>query len=130
MLRAGSFDICVSNPPYFSAGSGYTAPDERCAAARDERSCTLEDLCAARPMALTDATTLLILSDAKTVDQMRAVRHLMEAKRLAGRVIWLNPIPEHKWHHLKSTQAFAQVCTMVSCSTLGALAAACRKLAD
>ena len=90
----------------------------------------LADLCATKPMALTDATTLLILSDAKTVDQMRAIRHLMEAKRLAGRVIWLNPIPEHKWHHLKSTQAFAQICTMVSCSTLGALAAACRKLAD
>ena len=88
----------------------------------------LADLCAVKPMALTDATTLLILSDAKTVDQMRAVRSLMEAKRLAGRVIWLNPIPEHKWPHLKSTQAFAQVCTMVSCSTLGALAAACRKL--
>lgn len=90
----------------------------------------LEQLCALQPRALNDSTTLLILSDAKTIDQNRAVRHLQEAKRLAGRVIWLNPIPEHKWHHLKSTQAFAQVCTMVSCSTLGALAAACRRLAD
>jgi len=90
----------------------------------------LEELCGKKPMALTDSTTLLILSDAKTVDQNRAIRHLMEAKRQAGRVIWLNPIPEHKWQHLKSTQAFASVCTMVSCSTLGALAAACRKLAD
>jgi len=90
----------------------------------------LEKLCARRPQALNDSTTLLILSDAKTIDQNRAVRRLQEAKRMAGRVIWLNPIPEHKWPHLKSTQAFLNITTMISCSTLGALAAACRKLAD
>ena len=90
----------------------------------------LAELCGKKPQALNDSTTLLILSDAKTVDQARAIRNLHAAKHLAGRVIWLNPIPEHKWPHLKSTQAFASVCTMISCSTLGALAAACRKLAD
>ena len=90
----------------------------------------LEELCLMKPQALNDSTTLLILSDAKTIDQPRAIRNLHAAKRLAGRVIWLNPIPESKWPHLKSTQAFASVCTMISCSTLGALAAACRKLAD
>ena len=90
----------------------------------------LGKLCALNPRALNDSTTLLILSDAKTVDQTRAARMLQEAKRLSGRVIWLNPIPEHKWPHLKSTQAFSSICTMISCSTLGALAAACRRLAD
>lgn len=90
----------------------------------------LEGLCTAQPKALTDATTLLILSDAKTIDQSRAVRSLLEAKRQAGRVIWLNPIAESKWPHLKSTQTFLSVCSMVSCSTLGALAAACRRLAE
>ena len=43
--EAGSFDLVVSNPPYFAAGRGYTAPEEHRAAARDERFCTLEDLC-------------------------------------------------------------------------------------
>ena len=37
----------VSNPPYFAAGSGLSAPDPARAAARDERSCTLDALCAA-----------------------------------------------------------------------------------
>lgn len=90
----------------------------------------LAALCAMRPQALNDATTLLILSDAKTVDQSGAMLCLQEAKRLSGRVLWLNPIPESKWPYLKSTQAFSSTCTMISCSTLSALAAACRKLAN
>ena len=44
---AGSMDLVVANPPYFAAGSGYTAPDAKRAAARDERTCTLEDVCRA-----------------------------------------------------------------------------------
>lgn len=45
--EAGAFDLVVANPPYFPEGSGYTAPDEKRAAARDERFCTLQDVCAA-----------------------------------------------------------------------------------
>ena len=90
----------------------------------------LEKLCAMQPAALNDATTLLILSDTKTIDQPRAVAALKEAKRLAGRVIWLNPIPENKWKYIRSVQTMASLCTMVSCNTLSALAAAYRKLAD
>ncbi len=44
---AGAFDLVVTNPPYFPAGSGYSAPDPARAAAREEQHCTLEDLCAA-----------------------------------------------------------------------------------
>lgn len=88
----------------------------------------LEKICAQKPAALNPSTTLLILSDAKTIDQSRAIRALLEAKRMAGRVIWLNPIPQGKWQYLRSVQTMASICPMVSCSTLGALAAACRKL--
>ena len=88
----------------------------------------LEKLCAMRPAALNPSTTLLILSDTKTIDQPRALNALLEAKRLAGRVLWLNPIPESHWPHIRSVQSFAAVCSMVSCNTLGALAAACRRL--
>lgn len=45
--EAGSFDLVVANPPYFPEGSGYAAPDEKRAAARDERFCTLQDVCSA-----------------------------------------------------------------------------------
>ena len=90
----------------------------------------LTTLCAKQPAVLNSATTLLILSDTKTIDQPRALQALMEAKRQAGRVIFLNPIPENKWKYIKSIQAMASICPMVSCSTLRELAAACRRLAQ
>ena len=88
----------------------------------------LEEIIALQPAALNSSTTLLILSDTKTIDQPRAINALLEAKRQSGRALWLNPIPEHHWSHIRSVQTFASICSMVSCSTLGALAAACRRL--
>ena len=88
----------------------------------------LEKLALMQPAALNQATTLLILSDTKTIDQPRAIHALLRAKAMAGRVLWMNPIPEHQWQYIRSVQVFSSLCSMVSCSTLGALAAACRKL--
>ena len=90
----------------------------------------LETLCTKKPAPLGPATTLLILSDTKTIDQPRSIRALMEAKRQAGKVIWLNPIPESKWSYIRSVQVFASLVTMVSCSTLHDLAQACKRLTD
>lgn len=89
----------------------------------------LEYLCREKPPVLGPGTTLLILSDTKTIDQPRAIAALQEAKRLTGRVIWLNPIPESKWPYIRSVATMSSLCTMLSCSTLSALAAACKKLA-
>ena len=47
LLPAGAYDLVVSNPPYFPTGSGIAAPNEARATARDERCCTLGDLCEA-----------------------------------------------------------------------------------
>ena len=90
----------------------------------------LTQLCTRQPAILNSATTLLILSDTKTIDQPRALQALMEAKRLSGRILFLNPIPENKWKYVKSIQAMASICPMISCSTLRELAAACRRLAN
>lgn len=88
----------------------------------------LEVISSQNPPVLGASTTLLILSDTKTIDQPRAVSALLEAKRQAGRVLWLNPIPESKWPYLRSVQTMAAICPMASCSTLHALASACRRL--
>lgn len=88
----------------------------------------LEALCREKPAPLGPATTLLILSDTKTIDLPRACRALMEARRQAGKVLWLNPIPEGKWPYVRSIQTMAQLSQMVPCSTLSELAHACRRL--
>ena len=88
----------------------------------------LEKLNTMKPAVLNPSVTLLILSDAKTTGQQRALKALAESKRLAGQVLILNPIPERKWKYLQSTRTFASAATMVSCATLQDLATACRKL--
>lgn len=88
----------------------------------------LEQLCAQRPPVLGSSTTLLILTDGKSIDLGRAAEAMQEAKRRCGRVLCLNPIPENKWSYLRSVQTLGQVCPMVPCSTLRELAAACRRL--
>jgi uncharacterized protein with von Willebrand factor type A (vWA) domain len=88
----------------------------------------LQALCDANPPVLNSATTLLILSDTKTVDLMKATAALQDAKRLAGRVLWLNPIPESKWQYLRSARTLSGLCTMMACNNLQALGQACRRL--
>ena len=88
----------------------------------------LDALCAVRPSVFGPSTILLVLSDAKTIDLAHAERALLRAKSKAGKVVFLNPIPERKWPYLKGCQALSALTTMVSCSTLGELARACRKL--
>lgn len=87
----------------------------------------LHQLCTKQPPVLNDATTLIILSDTKTVDLNKAMAALKEAKRQTGRVIWLNPIPENKWQYLRSAKTIASQCTMFACNNLQALSNACRR---
>ena len=82
-----------------------------------------------RPSPLSPATMLLIISDTKTVNQALAAQELLRARGRAGKVFWLNPIPERKWKYIGSVQTMSELCTMISCSTLQELGAACRKLA-
>ena len=88
----------------------------------------LEELCQRRPPALGPSATLLILSDTKTIDLPRAAQALVEARRQAGRVLWLNPIPQRKWPYMASIQTMASLCQMAPCSTLDELARSCRKM--
>ena len=87
---------------------------------------TINDM---RPPALSPATMLLVISDTKTVNQALAAQELLRARGKAGKVFWLNPLPERKWKYIGSVQTMSELCTMISCSTLQELGAACRRLA-
>ena len=88
----------------------------------------LDDLNHRRPAPLGPSATLIVLSDTKTIDLPRAAQALVESRRQAGRVLWLNPIPQRKWPYIASIQTMASLCQMAPCSTLDELARSCRKM--
>ena len=47
LFRSGELDLVVANPPYFAEGTGYSSPDASRANAREEKSCSLDDICSA-----------------------------------------------------------------------------------
>ena len=88
----------------------------------------LNELNHRRPAPLGPSATLIILSDTKTIDLPRAAQALTESRRQAGRVLWLNPVPQRKWPYIASIQMMASLCQMAPCSTLDELSRSCRKI--
>lgn len=81
---AGTVDYVVCNPPYFKTGSGASAPDSSRQTAREETSCTLDDVCAAAKRVLRwGGRFALVYRPERLVDLFCALRaHGMEPKRL------------------------------------------------
>ena len=79
LFPAGSFDLAVSNPPYFSVGSGYSGGAERM-----EETCTLTDLCAAAKWLVRNGGRFAIVHrPERLADLFSALReHMFEPKRL------------------------------------------------
>ena len=84
MLKAGAYDLVVSNPPYFAEGSGYAAPDPARAAARDERTCSLDELCAAAGWLCRWGGAFALVHRPERLSEVFAAlgRHGLEPKRL------------------------------------------------
>ncbi len=84
LLKAGSFDMVIANPPYFSENSGAQALTDARRTARSEVSCTLEDICAAAQRLLRWGGRLaLVLRTDRLAELMELTRrHGLEPKRL------------------------------------------------
>jgi tRNA1(Val) A37 N6-methylase TrmN6 len=83
-FRSGSFDLCVTNPPYFPAGSGASAPDPARAQAREETDCTLDELCAAAAWLLPTGGRFCVVHRPERLSELLCAmtRHGLEPKRL------------------------------------------------
>lgn len=84
LFKSGEFDLVVSNPPYFAAGSGGVPEDEKRAAARGEVLCSLEDICrAAAYLCRTGGVFCLVHRAERLVDVVCTLRGCgFEPKRL------------------------------------------------
>ena len=80
LLRPGSFSVCVSNPPYFTGGFASQALP----IARQEVSCTLEDLLRGAAWALKYGGDFFLVHKPERLAQICACasRNQMEVKRL------------------------------------------------
>ncbi len=81
---AGSIDFCISNPPYFKAGSGVSCVGEARKTAREESECTLDDVCAAAARVLRwGGKFCLVHRVDRLCDLISSLRdHALEPKRL------------------------------------------------
>jgi len=80
LLKPGSFDVCISNPPYFTGGpQSKTAPD-----ARQETLCALEALFIGAAWALRYGGDFFLVHRPERLAQLFAAgaAHKLEAKRL------------------------------------------------
>ena len=84
LFKTGRFDLVVSNPPYFAAGSGKLSPDADKAAARGEVLCSLEDVCrAAAYLCRTGGVFCLVHRAERLADVICLLRETgFEAKRM------------------------------------------------
>lgn len=84
MLRPGSFDLVITNPPYFPVGSGAESPDATRRTARSEINCTLDDvLCTAARLLRWGGRLCLVFRTERMAELMEAARRRgLEPKRL------------------------------------------------
>ena len=82
--EAGAFDLVAANPPYFAVGSGYSAPEGSRRAAREERFCTLDELCRAAARLTRWGGRFCVVHRPERLSELFATltRHGLEPKRL------------------------------------------------
>ena len=81
--KAGSFDLCVANPPYFPPHTGRVAEGSR-GVQRAELQCTMDELCAAAAYLLRSGGRLYLIHRAERTAELTDIlrRHRLEPKEL------------------------------------------------
>jgi uncharacterized protein len=73
------------------------------------------------PDKINPKTTLIIVSDTKTVALESSLKELDKVKVRVKRIIWLNPLPVDRWLDYRSVVKFAEKVEMWPCSTINQL---------
>ncbi|MBR2935130.1 MAG: methyltransferase [Oscillospiraceae bacterium] len=78
-LPSGRFDLVISNPPYFAAGSGKSGGSARC-----EETCSLDELCAAAARLVKNGGRFALCHRPERLTDVLCTlrRHGLEPKRL------------------------------------------------
>ncbi len=84
LFRSGSFDLVLSNPPYFPVERGYQSSDADRAGARGEALCSMEDICKAAAFLLKTGGSFCIVHKPERLSELCCclTKHGLEPKRL------------------------------------------------
>lgn len=73
------------------------------------------------PDLLNAGTTVIVVSDTKTIALDRALQELEKLRDRVKRVIWLNPLPLRLWSDYRSIHSVAELVEMWPCNTIAQL---------
>lgn len=82
---------------------------------------SLEELSQKYPDYLNAKTTMIIVSDTRTVSIDRALKALDKVGDRVKRIIWLNPLPLDRWPDYRSVNIIASKVEMWPCNTIAQL---------
>ena len=82
---------------------------------------SLEELSRKYPDYLNAKTTMIIVSDTRTVSIDRALKALEKLDDRVKRIIWLNPLPLDRWSDYRSVNIIASKVEMWPCNTIAQL---------
>ena len=81
----------------------------------------LDQLSEKYPDYLNAKTTLIVVSDTKTVSIDQSVKRLGAIRDKVKRIIWLNPMPVEQWSDYRSVASIGELVDMWPCSTIAQL---------
>jgi len=82
---------------------------------------SLNQLLSKYPDLLNQRTSVIVVSDTRTISLNQATGELDKLKDRVKRVIWLNPLPKEQWPEFRSVGAVAELVEMWPCNTIGQL---------
>ncbi len=82
---------------------------------------SLEVLNKKYPDLLNNRTSVIVVSDTKTIALDQAAKELGSLKDRVKRVIWLNPMPKEQWPEYRAVGTFAEMVEMWPCNTIAQL---------
>lgn len=87
----------------------------------------IRHILAERFVVLNSSTSVIIVSDAKTLNAADAAEGMQQLGAKVKKIYWLNPIREPDWASIAGIEGLRRHCTMMDCSTLEKLSKACER---
>ncbi len=84
---------------------------------------SLRSLMEKYPDLLNGRTSVIVVSDTRTISLDSAIKELSRLKDRVRKIVWLNPLPAEQWSEYRSVQSMSALAEMWPCNTISQLEA-------